>query len=497
MSASGEVFEAARQSFTDLVAWLESEEATSLSHGELEDQLDGRGRELLRQLFQGQLDLRALRERRVQAVVCAEGVTHAAVERGHRRPLATIFGAVGVERLAYRHRGHANCYLADAQLNLPTELHSHGLRRLAAIESSRGSFAEAAAAISRACGQRLGKRQVEALAARAAADVDDFYATRQHRPAEAGDVLVISADGKGIVMRPEALRPATKAKAEAASHKLSCRLSKGEKRNRKRLAEVGAVYDVTPAPRSPADVMARHDPQGPPPPAPVAKAKWLTASIVDDAAAVVAAVFDQAQRRDPHHQRTWIALLDGNNHQIERVTAEAAARGVSVTIVVDFIHVLEYLWGAAWCFFAEGNPAAEAWVRDRALTILEGNARHVATGIRRRATAAGLTKAKRTKADECARYLTNKANYLDYPTALTAGWPIATGVIEGACRYLVADRMDITGARWSVDGAEAVLKLRAVRANQDFEPYWRFHLQREQRRVHTTRYRDGAIPAAA
>jgi hypothetical protein len=497
MSASGEGFEAARQSFTDLLAWLDSGEAASLSHGELEDQLEGRGRELLRHMFQGQLDLRALRERRAVEVVCVDDVTHTAVEPGHRRRLATIFGGVGVERLAYRHRGHANCYPADAQLNLPTELHSHGLRRLAAIESSRGSFEEATEAISRVCGQRLGKRQVETLAARAASDVDDFYATRQHPPAEAGDVLVISADGKGIVMRPEALRPATKAKAEAASHKLTCRLSKGEKRNRKRLAEVGAVYDVTPVPRSPLDVMARQGTQGPPPPAPVAKAKWLTASVADDAAEVLAAVFDEAQRRDPHNQRTWIALLDGNNHQIERVTAEAAARGLSVTIVVDFIHVLEYLWGAVWCFFVEGNPAAETWVRDRALAILEGKAREVASGIRRRATSAGLTKAKRTKADECARYLTNKANYLDYPTAVTSGWPIATGVIEGACRYLVADRMDITGARWTVDGAEAVLKLRAVRANKDFEPYWRFHLDRERQRVHATRYRNGVIPAAA
>ncbi|MFN2503707.1 MAG: hypothetical protein ABR540_05650 [Acidimicrobiales bacterium] len=103
-----------------------------------------------------------------------------------------------------------------------------------------------------------------------------------------------------------------------------------------------------------------------------------------------------------------------------------------------------------WCFFAEGDAAAEHWVRDRAVAVLEGKARDVAAGIRRRATTAGLSKPKRKKADECARYLVNKAGYLDYPAALVAGWPVATGVIEGTCRYLVADRMDITGARWSV-----------------------------------------------
>ncbi|MGH8974594.1 MAG: ISKra4 family transposase, partial [Acidimicrobiia bacterium] len=179
--------------------------------------------------------------------------------------------------------------------------------------------------------------------------------------------------------------------------------------------------------------------------------------------------------------------VDGNAHQIDRIRAEADQRAITVTVVVDFIHVVEYLWGAVWCFFAEGNPAAEAWVRDRALAVLEGKAGDVAAGIRRRASAEGLNKQKRKKADDCARYLTNKAPYLDYSAALAAGWPIATGVIEGACRHLVKDRMDITGARWSVEGAEAVLKLRAVRCNGDFEDYWRWHLERERHRVHETR----------
>jgi hypothetical protein len=157
--------------------------------------------------------------------------------------------------------------------------------------------------------------------------------------------------------------------------------------------------------------------------------------------------------------------------------------------------VLEYLWGAVWCFFAEGDPAAEGWVRDRAMAVLEGRAREVAAGIRRRATTASTS--KRKKADDCARHLVNKAPYLDYPTALAAGWPIATGVIEGTCRYLVKDPMDITGARWSVEGAEAVLKLRAVRSNGDFERYWRWHLAQERQRVHESHYANGVIPRAA
>jgi len=311
------------------------------------------------------------------------------------------------------------------------------------------------------------------------------------------DLLVVSADGKGIVMRPDSLREATAAKAAAAATKLTTRLSKGEKRNRKRLAEVGAVYDVAPVPRIPQDVMGPHDEGEPLAAAPEAKNKWVTASVVDDAAEVLKDVFEEAERRDPKHRRTWVALVDGNNHQIERVQAEATMRGIDVAVVIDFVHVLEYMWAAAWCFHAEGDPSAEAWVRDRALAVLEGNARAVASGLRRRATAERLSAEKRKKADEAARYLTNKADYLDYPTALSAGWPIATGVIEGACRHLVKDRMDITGARWSAHGAEAVLKLRTVRTNGDFEPYWRYHVQRERQRIHESRYLNGAIPSAA
>lgn len=492
-TSSTGAFEASRARVEEMLCWLESDEAAALSHGELEECVQAKGRDVLRQFVQDHLDLRAQREERVE-VVDAEGVRRGAVEAGHRRPLTTIFGEVDVERLAYRHRGLANLHPADGVLNLPEERHSHGLRRLAAIEASRGSYDTAVEAIERSTGCHLGKRQVEELTDRAATDVEAFYDAFAPEPGASTDVLVVSVDGKGIVMRPDSLRPATEKAAAKATTKLEGRLSKGEKRYRKRLAEVGAVYDITPVPRSPTDVLGGKDESTP---APTAKAKWVTASVVEDAAEVVARVFDEADRRDPDHQRRWIALVDGNNHQIDRIGAEARVRELSVTIVIDLIHVMEYLWGAVWCFFAEGDAAAEAWVRAKTLAILEGNARQVAAGIRRRATTSGLRAANRRKADACATYLTNKAPYLDYPTALKEGWPIATGVIEGTCRFLVADRMDITGARWSVEGAEAVLKLRAVRSNGDFDAYFKFHLAQQRRRVHESRYADGVIPLAA
>jgi len=495
--AGPDAFAASRERVETILGWLDGDRASELDHGELERQLDVHGRRLLRQLLQDHVDLRAVRESRVN-VVDAGGARRSRIETGHTRQLASIFGDVTVTRLAYRGPGAANLHPADAVLNLPPEKHSHGLRRLAAIESSSGSFDGAVEAITRATGQQVGKRQVEDLAQRTAADFDTFYARRQPAPAARDDLLVLSCDGKGVVMRPDALRKATAVAAAKTTPKLATRLSKGEKRNRKRVAEVAAVYDAPPAARTPADVLPASDEQREhATPGPTARNKWLMASVTDDAATVVAHMFDEAHRRDPDHDRTWVALVDGNNHQIDRIKAEAQARGVTMAIVIDFVHVLEYLWKAAWSFHHEGDPAAEAWVRRHATDVLAGRATRVAGNIRRTATRAGLAPTQRTGADRCATYLTNKRAYLDYPTALTQGWPIATGVIEGACRHLVKDRMDLTGARWGLAGAETILKLRAIRTNGDWDPYWNYHLHQERQRVHQSRYADHQIPQAA
>ena len=497
--AGEDPFGRSRERLEQIVGWLSGKDAAGFEHGELEARLQTVGRELLCCVFQDHLDLRAGRERRVGGVADAAGVERRAVEQGHLRPLASVFGEVTVSRLADRQRGQENLYGADGLLNLPVERASHGVRRMAAIEAAAGSFAHVTGQARERTGLALGKRQVEEVAVRAAADFDQFSAEwvsaaceQQHGEE---DVLVLWADGKGIVMRSEALREATARAAHRASPKLTTRLSRGEKSGRKRIAEVGAVYEIEPAPRTAEDVLAPTKEKVLP--APRAKHKWLTASVVQDAATVVADIFNEAQRRDPDQQHQWVALVDGNNHQIDRITAEARKRKVKVAIVVDLVHVLEYLWGAAWCFFKEGDPAAEQWVHEKALAVLEGKAGIVAAAIRRKATLLGLPDDKRAKADRAADYLLNKRRYLDYPTALENGWPIATGVIEGACRHLIKDRMDITGARWGLQGAEAILKLRALISNNDFDNYWEYHLAQERHRNHDLRYANGVIPREA
>ena len=510
-AANNGAFAQSRECYAELEEWLASEDAAGLQHGELEEQLDVRGRELLRRLYQDRLDLMAAREVRRHDVTGEDGIPRTRAEKGRTRPLVTKFGQVTVSRIAYRVPGRPNVHPLDAELNLPEEKHSHGLRKLAAIESARGSIEAAGAAVTRATGVTIGKRQLEELARRCAAHVEAFYMFRVISPVPDNWPLVLTFDGKGIVMLPGALRPATAKAAAAAEGKLATRLSPGEKNGRKRMAELACVYDAAPVPRTPEDIIStpaqkrkkkkaqasKSKTKGKGKPRePQARGKWLTASVTDDIPVVITAAFDEAERRDPQHKRERAVLIDGNNTQIEAVTAEAGRRSITVTIVIDFIHVLEYLWKAAWSFFDKGEPAAEEWVAAQARTILRGKAAQVAAGIRRRATTYGYSPAERAGADECARYLGNKKNYLDYATALAKGWPIATGIIEGACRHLVKDRMDITGARWGLEGAEAILRLRAVIATGDFEDYWRFHLRREHERIHHVKYSDGLVLAA-
>ena len=489
-------FAVSKAMFAALADELAGPAAAGLTAFELEELIDEESRKAVRQLLQDHYDLRALREERqarshAGPVTGPDGITRTRLEAGRGRLLATLFGTVTVTRCAWRKPGAPDYLPADAALSLPAGRHSHTLAMLSAIEAPRGSFDAAHAAVTRRCGNVMGKRQVEDATVSAAADIPAFYAARVPEPCSQPSLLVMSADCKGIVMRPGALRAAT-AKAAARLGKMRTRLSAGEKPNRKRMAALVTVYDAEPAPRRPHDVIA--PPGGragarPLRPGPKALAKWLAGSVRKDPADMIAAMFDEAEARDPGHLRTWVVLVDGADHQLGLVRAEAARRSATVHIVVDIIHVLEYLWGAAWSFHPAGDPAAEDWVATRALQVLAGDSDRAATGITTGADAAGLEGSKRSGADACVRYLGNKREFLRYDQALAAGWPIATGVIEGACRHLIADRLNLGGARWGLDGAEAVLTLRAVIANGDFGEYWRFHLACEHQRLYpgTTR----------
>lgn len=497
-------FESARSFFAEIVERLESQVALAMDHQQLEEQIISDGRELQRRLFQAHLDLRAAAEAPTR-VVGSDNVERTK-RRNSRRPLMSLVGEVAVRRLLYQSQaaGADGLCPQDAALNLPREKYSLGVRRRVAEEVAANSFDHAVERISSTTGAVVPKRQVEELAQRAADDFESFYLDREVVEEPEDALLVLTFDAAGVVMRVEHLRAATRkaAEEERAATKphlkrpSAKKASTKQKRNRKRMAQVGAIYAVAPYVRSAddvvrqlqgvqdADLRARR-------PKPVNKKVY--AGIVEDARDVIEARFCEALRRDPEGVRTWVVLVDGDEHQITTVQRAAAAAGKEIFIVLDVMHVLGYLWRAAHCFHKPGSKEAESWVLKRLRMLLTGvSASDVAAGMRRSATRKQL--ARRGPVDKCATYLCNNRDFLQYAKALDKGFPISTGIIEGACRFLVRDRMDKTGARWSVEGAEAVLRLRALRANDDFDEYWRYHTAAEYRVNHVAAYADGRVP---
>lgn len=495
LSTLEQPYEQGRQCFEHIVEYLDSGETCLMSHSELERELEKKGRELMRLLLQEHLDRRG--PGKCEQDVCgADGVerTH---KRSQDRKLETVFGTVEVNRTGYGQVGVESLHPLDAELNLPNELYSLELRRRAAEEAAKSSFDETRESIDKTTGGHVPKRQLEELVKRAALDFDTFYDRRRYESDgvdQTGSLLVLSTDGKGIVLHEQDLREQTRKAAEKRTQKMGSRLSKGEKRNSKRMATVATVYTIEPFKRAPEDIVAETGCRLKKEKRPRPEQKRVWASIEKTPEEVIEDAFSEAEHRDPTHDKHWVALVDGDRTQIDILHKKAKKKGLVLTIIVDIIHVIEYLWKAGRVFHPESGIELEDWVRHRLKGVLHGKAGLMAGGMRRSATFHELSDKEREPVEKCATYLLNKKPYLHYDRYLSQGFPIATGVIEGACRHLVKDRMEVTGAKWRLLGAEAVLKLRALRSSQDFEEYWEFHESCEYKRNHQALYADGIVP---
>jgi len=473
------------EQFAGLAAWA-ADEARFCDHGEREKVIGQEGRELQRRLLQATFDIDSAREERASGVTSAAGIPHGSVEEGHGRGLASVFGPVRVTRMAYRNRREPNLYPADARQVLPGDPYSLGMRSLAAFHLAGGGFGQAQEVIEARTGVTVGRAQLAGLAEDLAAWTGDFYEERSRDAEEEeqpdSDVIMMQGDGKGIAMRPEHRRNAGK--------------EDGTRPGIKKMAEIVAVADFTPAVREPEDIAA-------PParrqahPGPEARDKWVSASITESIEDMIAAAFDEAGRRDPEHVRQRVFLVDGNKQQITAIEAQAAERGLKVPVLIDYIHVSGYL-GKAAAALHPGDPAtAGQWADGQLLRVLHGRAKAVAATLASVARKTRANPRKRdldlTDLDRAVTYLTNNCKHMRYDKALEKGWPIATGMIEGACRFVIEDRFGITGARWSPDGAETILKLRAVVVNGDLDDYMNYYKNRYRDEHHLARYDEDTI----
>jgi len=250
------------------------------------------------------------------------------------------------------------------------------------------------------------------------------------------------------------------------------------------MATVAAVFTRAPWVRTPQQVVeslfriSRPTPEdAPAPPRPENKRVW--ASLLKGKTAVIQEVAEEMERRDPSVSKTRVALTDGERALQIRVDGR-----LNVTLILDLMHALEKLWKAAYVFHAEGSLEADLWVLDRTLRILSGDVGQVVKGLRQSITKRGLSGAKRKTLEGVADYLYRNRTRMRYDEYLANGWPIASGPVEGACKHLIKDRMERSGMRWTEHMAEAIVQLRAVYLSGDFDQYWQFHIDEDQKRLY-------------
>lgn len=475
------------EAFLRLQAWLSGPKAMSAQAHSVEEDLLVGGFEVLRQLLQQYIDSRGIGD--VGKAVIKEVGPGRSVRMADKRErgcdYTSVFGTVRVTRVGYGALGERGVHPLDEQLNLPKRKYSHVLQKRGARAVARGPYEEAVQTIDETTAAHVPKRQLEEIAEESACDFDDFYenrSTQARPPEESGPILVGGVDCKGVPRRRT-----EEEKAEARNP----RPGQGEEKRKKKMATVASVHTQQPYVRTAQEVVARLMDLDPPKPSrarPRPEDRRLWASVTKSKDDVINDMAAEMDRRDPEREKVVVCLTDGERALQKRAIAHIRRLFPAMFLILDIIHALEYLWKASHAFHPAGGEEARLWVRQRLLRILHGEVSSVAAGIRQSATKNKLTGKKRKAVDKACNYFLCNKDRMRYDEYLARGLPIASGNVEGACGHLVKDRMERTGAIWWPEGAEPVLKLRAVEKSGDFDNYWQYHLEQERRRNYPARW---------
>lgn len=408
------------------------------------------------------------------------------LEQVHERRYVSVFGEFTLQRTVYGSREGQKIEFVplDNRLQLPDGVFSYLLQDWDQSFCVEQAFGPSAQALSRMLGWKQSVDSLERMNEDMADDVLDFWEERPvPKPAEEGEILVVSADGKGIVMRREG-------PAAVPAHR-----RKGEKASQKRMATVGTVYTVDRYVRTAEQVVAalfRDGPRVPERrPQPQHKHVWASLSCPDGPGTVSSVdivytwLTNQVDQRNPKTTKEMVHVSDGQPCLWEARRAYLPPE--NATDILDILHVASYVWQAAHVFYPEGSAAAEHLARERLLRILQGQSDRVVRGLREMGTKRGLTGAKKKTLAKVCAYLQANRERMHYDVYLSRGYPIASGVIEGACRHLVKDRMERAGMHWTPDGAQAMLNVRSVYVNGDWEVYQRFRIDGEAKRLYPFR----------
>jgi len=406
----------------------------------------------------------------------------------HQRTYRSIFGPFTISRYVYGTReGQSIDFVPlDARLGLPESEFSYVLQDWAGTLCVEHAFGRTAETLDTILGLSTVVDSLERMSRKMAESVAGFRDSLKKPPAqEEGEILVTTADGKGIPMR----RPADQ-------RPVGARRKKGEKANKKQMATLGCIYTVDPKHRTAEDVVEalfrervgkrRESPE------PVAQHKRVWSSLTYDEGDLQVDAETEvfrwmarevgARRRDG---QPMVCLMDGQRSLWTSCATHLPQ--ADVVEILDLLHVTEYVWNAAYLFHAEGSDDASAFVRDRVLRILRGEVGYVIGGLRQMATKRGLSAKQCGKLTIICNYLRRNRHRMRYDEYLKAGYPIASGVIEGACRHVVKDRMERSGMRWTIDGAQAMLDLRSTSINGQWSMFQVHRIRTETQRLYPKR----------
>jgi hypothetical protein len=407
------------------------------------------------------------------------------LETPRSRPYLSIFGEVTIERVGYG-EDRLDAAPLDARLHLPRRQYSYLLQRWLGGFVIDDAHAEAVQKLQTILGLSIAVKASEDLNREQASDVELFQdSLPAPEPSEEGSILVVSADCKGVPLVRSALDgveedSTSEDTPRSAPHH---RRGKGEKANKKRMAAVGAVYTIEPFVRTTDEMIdelqrRRAQKRRPPP-----QHKRVRADLLLGKVSLFLWLADQVCRRDTEGAKPVVFLSDGERALHDR-QGEYLPEGV--TCILDLLHVMERLWKVAWCLFEEGTQKAEAgrWVEARLRMLLDGKVGYVIGGLRQTLTKRKLRGTRRKTVREVIGYFDGNRSRMRYDEYLAAGYPIGSGVIEGACRHLVKDRLERAGMRWHPDGAQAMLDLRATYLNGEWEAFWSYHVEQEDDRLY-------------
>lgn len=403
------------------------------------------------------------------AHVCLSETQTLPAHGNSERSYHCVFGKIRFAR-RYYYRPGQGAFPVDADLNLPQNACSDLLREWQERLGAYIPYTEANTILESFLGHPFSNRALQEAIQEDAKQVVTFYEqVDPHLPDPEATVLVVQADGKGVPL------------VKDTDPNASVRRGKGAKPGKKE-AVVTSVYTLMPAPRTPQGVVnSLFHPEIQPDP--VTRSgphdKWLFATMEGKRAALRLTA-EQVRRREGAHVVDRVALTDG----AEALQTRVQDQFPDFTLVLDFIHADEYLWKAANALLGETAPERSDWVEARTLQMLQGQISAVAADLRK--TAAGCksgSAASKVLLSVAAYYERNQA-YMQYDKYLAAGWPIASGVIEGACRHLVKDRCELSGMRWTQSGAEALLRLRSVAENGDWESFHEYRRRFRQLQIY-------------